>query len=240
MAYNGTGGIEEKGADRRFAVPFDPRLFEKEGEAGSAREIFQRIYRTSHWAADTSVSGEGAAEAQTAVLGAALPLLCREFQVRTLLDVPCGDFSWMQHVDLSGVAYVGGDIVPEIVARNRDQFSSPYRTFIDLDLLTDALPAADLLLCRDLLVHFSFADVERALVNVRRSRIRFLLTTTFPGTTENENIATGDWRPINLERPPFNLPPPARLINEGCTEGRGAFRDKSLGLWRVDDLNAGA
>ena len=43
---------------------------------------------------------------------------------------------------------------------------------------------------------------------------------------------TGDWRPLNLERPPFNLPAPALLLNEGCTEGGDTFADKSLGLWR--------
>jgi hypothetical protein len=27
-----------------------------------------------------------------------------------------------------------------------------------------------------------------------------------------------------------------RILNEGCTEGRGVFADKSLGLWRTADL----
>ena len=47
---------------------------------------------------------------------------------------------------------------------------------------------------------------------------------------------TGDWRVLDLEREPFHLPPPARILNEGCTEGGGAFADKSLALWRVADL----
>lgn len=47
---------------------------------------------------------------------------------------------------------------------------------------------------------------------------------------------TGDWRPLNLERPPFNFPPPAELLAEGCTEAEGRFLDKSLGLWAIKDL----
>jgi len=47
---------------------------------------------------------------------------------------------------------------------------------------------------------------------------------------------TGDWRLLNLQRPPFNFPPPLRLMNERCTESRGAFGDKSLGLWLVGQL----
>jgi hypothetical protein len=97
-------------------------------------------------------------------------------------------------------------------------------------------PAADLLLCRDCLVHLSFADIDKALRNIRRSSLAYLLTTTFPAESVNADIVTGDWRPLNLQAAPFNLPTPVELINEGCTEGDGAFADKSLGLWRIRDL----
>ena len=43
-----------------------------------------------------------------------------------------------------------------------------------------------------------------------RSGIPYLLTTTFPGAAANEEIVTGDWRVLNLEAPPFGLPPPSR------------------------------
>jgi hypothetical protein len=59
------------------------------------------------------------------------------------------------------------------------------------------------------------------------------LTTTFPGCASNEDIVTGDWRPLNLQLAPFNLPAPDLLINEQCTEGGNLFADKSLGLWRL-------
>ena len=78
--------------------------------------------------------------------------------------------------------------------------------------------------------------LARALDNLRAGDVPYLLTTTFPGCEANEDIATGDWRPLNLERPPFSFPPPLALVDEQCSEGGGQFRDKSLGLWRVDDL----
>ena len=105
-----------------------------------------------------------------------------------------------------------------------------------LDLTRDALPPADLLLCRDCLVHLSYADIRRALANVARSGIPYVLTTTFPGAKANEDIVTGDWRVINLEAAPFGFPPPLHLLNEGCTEAGGLFADKSLGLWRTEAL----
>ena len=85
-------------------------------------------------------------------------------------------------------------------------------------------------------MHLSFSDVARALASIKRGGVDYLLTTTFPGCDQNEEIVTGDWRLLNLERPPFNFPPPLRLINEGCAESHGAFGDKSLGLWVVEQL----
>ena len=224
--------------DRRENVPFDPRYFEKRsGEGGtlSAEGTFRHIYRKNHWSGEESVSGEGSSPAQTRQLRQALPALMEELEVDVLLDLPCGDFSWMQSIDLPVSTYIGGDIVPELVERNRERYAEPGCRFERLDLTRDALPPADLLLCRDGLVHLSFEDIHRALANIRRSDIRYLLATTFPECTENEDITTGDWRVLNMERPPFNLPAPLRLINEHCTEGGGRFRDKSLGLWTVTE-----
>ena len=139
----------------------------------------------------------------------------------------------MARVDLAGISYTGGDLLPELIEANRARGSAHFEV---LDLTVSPLPPADLLLCRDCLVHFSFADVARALANIARSPITWFLSTTFPAEATNRDIMTGDWRPINLERPPFNLPPPALLLSEGCTEAKGRFPDKSLGLWAVKDL----
>ena len=223
---------------RRRSVPFDPFFFEKRAssdEVFTLPDTFRLIYDTNHWAAEQR-SGAGASAGQTKTLIDALALLIRELHVSTLLDLPCGDLSWMRYLDMPELSYIGGDIVPEAIAANRMRFSSPSRSFHVLDVTGDDLPAADLLLCRDCLVHLSFADARAALVNIARSPITHLLATTFPGCRANDDIVTGDWRPINLELPPFSLPPPARLIDERCTEGAGLYADKSLGLWRVDQL----
>ncbi|MEQ9667454.1 MAG: hypothetical protein RLO19_03765 [Coleofasciculus sp. G2-EDA-02] len=98
------------------------------------------------------------------------------------------------------------------------------------------LPTAEFLLCRDCLVHFSFADIHRTLNNIKISGIAYLLTTTFPDCSENEDITTGDWRLLNLEKPPFYFPKPLQLLNERCSDGGGQFQDKSLELWRVQDI----
>jgi hypothetical protein len=59
---------------------------------------------------------------------------------------------------------------------------------------------------------------------VRASGARYLITTTFPEHAENADVADGDWRPLNLERAPFRLPPPAAVLVEGMRGGRRRVR----------------
>ena len=205
---------------------------------------FARMYETNLWDNSESRSGDGSSLASTAGVRASLPNLLRQLEVRRVLDVPCGDFHWMAHVDLAGagvVAYVGGDVVDAIVQANNARYGRPGRSFVRVDLTSGPLPAvsgqpADAVLCRDCLVHLSFANIARAMRVVRDSGARYLITTTFLEQSANIDIIDGNWRPLNLERPPFNLPSPVAVLVEGCEEEGGAFADKALGVWRVVDL----
>jgi len=196
-------------------------------------EIFTETYRNRYWKSRESVSGQGSELAQTVVLRAALPSLLQAYHIRSLLDVPCGDFNWMQCVDLSGIRYNGGDIVADIVAQNQLKYGAAERSFQTLDLLSDTLPEADCILVRDCLVHFSFRHIEQALANIRKSKISYLLTTSFPEHEKNEDIQTGYWRPLNLQKAPFFFPEPLVCLKEGGSEAKGLFSDKSLCLWKV-------
>ncbi len=198
---------------------------------------FRRVYRKNKWRDPESVSGPGSSRAQTAALREALPGLLRELEVRTLLDVPCGDFNWMREVDLPVERYIGGDIVAELVDANAKTFGDEKHSFVRLDLLRDPLPQADLALCRDCLVHFSFADAFRALAALRASGAHHLLITTYTSVERNRDVLTGEWRTLNLQRAPFGFPEPLRLVNERCPDPR--YPDKHLGLWAVADLPPG-
>jgi len=201
------------------------------------RSIEHRFARTAH-SHDRhgleSRSGPGSSLAETAAIRRELPVLVQELQVISILDVPCGDFHWMKEVALPIARYIGADIMTDQVTKNTVSFANDRRTFMRLDLRQDRLPKVDLILCRDCLVHLSFADIFLALENVKRSNSTYLLATTFPAARENTDIVTGEWRPLNLQLPPFLFPQPLRVLSERCSvEG---YADKSLGLWKITDL----
>jgi hypothetical protein len=199
-------------------------------------ERFEQIARQNLWGA-ASRSGLGSELAATEGFRERLPSFLARHGVRSLLDVPCGDFGWLSTVDL-GVVYTGADIVTSLVDENARRYGGPSsgRRFLALDLTQDPLPRADLVLCRDCLVHLSFDNITRALANIRTSGATYLLTTTFLEHEANTDIEDGDWRMLNLEYSPFNLPPPIDVLVEHCEEGEGAYDDKALGLWMVRHL----
>jgi SAM-dependent methyltransferase len=202
----------------------------------STENVFSEIYQKNHWGSDESVSGTGSVLSQTEKIAQELPRLLKELGASSILDIPCGDFNWMQQVDLRGIDYIGAEIVQELVQKNRETHQSASVRFEHLNLLEDDLPEVDLIFCRDCLVHLSFKDIERAFQNISQSQAKYLLTTTFTERSKNVDIATGQWRPINLQKPPFNLPRPIRVISEHCSEGDGDYQDKVLALWKVGDL----
>jgi hypothetical protein len=215
---------------------FVRRLGARLNRSADHRAVFGEIFRRNAWGDGESVSGPGSTQARGADLRPELLALLRELGTRKLLDAPCGDFNWIEEVADSLPEYVGVDVVPELIEANLRQHPSPRRSFLCADITRDPLPAADVILCRDCLVHFSHRDAWAALENFRRSGSRYLLTTTFLERAENARIRTGEWYPINLQAAPFHFPPPLALVDERCTHTGGIYRDKRLALWELASL----
>jgi SAM-dependent methyltransferase len=192
--------------------------------------VFSRVYEKNLWGDPESRSGRGSTLARTAVVRAALPALLDGVGAQSLLDAACGDFNWMARVDLCGVKYVGVDVVPELIERNRRLYGGEGREFILADITRDTLPKTDVILCRDCLIHHSLDNARAAVLNFRRSGSRYLLATTHPTVRQNIDIPTGSWRLLNLRLAPFDFPPPARLLTEDGESG------KCLGLWELKSL----
>lgn len=191
-------------------------------------DIFADIYRNNYWGGLESRSGTGSDMGQTDVIRRELPLLLKRRNIWSILDIPCGDFNWMQHVDLSMVRYIGADIVPDIIKDNKRKF--PTKDFRVLDITKDKLPEVDAIFCRDLLGHFSNENVERALEVVRASGAKYLIATSFPFVSKMMDIEDGKWRPINLEH--YDMAP-VEYIDEELFDNRGINVGKFMGVFKI-------
>lgn len=201
------------------------RLFFRDHKA-----LFTYYYKTNKWGDGESVSGPGSSLVATENIRRELPLLFREFNIEVLFDAPCGDFNWFRKVDFHpNMKYIGGEIVEAVVINNQNLYRDDQRSFIKVDIIKDELPQADMWFCRDTLFHFSNGDIMKVISNLKRSNIKYFLSTTFPETEVNVDIMTGEYRPVNLEIDPFYLSNPLRYIQDS---GLG-IKGKMLGLWKI-------
>lgn len=177
---------------------------------GTPEERFTRIYESRAWSSKESLSGTGSEYQYTAKLRAAMPNLFDMFGIKTILDAPCGDFNWMRHVVLqTHIRYIGGDIVKSLISENNRQYGADDVTFLHLDITSGELPKADMMMVRDCLFHLSYADNLAFLENFTTSGIPYLFTTTHKPRADfsNRDIATGDFRFIDLFASPFHFSP---------------------------------
>jgi len=200
-------------------------------------EVFTEIYLNNYWGNAESISGVGSSLNYTRKIIPELNRVFKELDVDHLLDVPCGDFNWMKEVDLSTINYLGMDIVKEIIQQNKSKYEKDRMQFDYKDVIKDQLPQSDLILIRDCFVHFSFEDIHQSLYNIYASKSQYLMMTTFSKQTLNYDITTGDWRPINFMKPPFNFPEPILSIEEHYDpKFKKEAKGKALAIWRIDDL----
>jgi hypothetical protein len=172
------------------------------------RSVFSQIFNDRYWGDEESVSGIGSRMVQTESIRSELPRIIEKYEVKRLFDAPCGDLNWMKLVlSQTKVDYAGGDIVPEVVEIARQNSPNSAYQFSIFDITSDRFPAADLWMCRDVLFHLSFANIWKVLENFSRSDVGMMLVTTHTAKdVVNRDIWTGDFRLLDLFKPPFSLP----------------------------------
>ncbi|MBX9873511.1 MAG: class I SAM-dependent methyltransferase, partial [Beijerinckiaceae bacterium] len=174
----------------------------------AARAAFSEIYAEGRWGPG---SGIGSLPDNARPYAALLQAFLRDNAIRSVVDVGCGDWQFSRLIDWSGIDYRGFDVVPAVIEANRAAFGGATVRF---DLLDDlgALPAADLVLCKDVLQHLPLEDVA-AYLELFTTQFRHALVTNDiePADWVNAQISHGGGRAIRLDLPPFSVDAPVVL-----------------------------
>lgn len=169
---------------------------------------FSEIYKKNLWSSQESLSGPGSELATTESLRGWLVENIPDLRVRKFVDAPCGDFNWMQHVvPLIKVDYLGLDIVPSLIEKNKQVHSNSHISFEVANICEDTIPDCDMIMVRDCLFHLSYKDINNFLVNLSSVSYNYLLTTSHIMNEDfvNSDIISGDFRQIDLFSSPFNF-----------------------------------
>ena len=196
------------------------------------QEIFTDIFKKNLWGSSESVSGCGSEIRHTINLRHNIAYLIKSLNIKSILDVPCGDMNWMKMVNLEGKKYEGWDIVSDIIVKNKEVFRDrPNFHFFCKDVLRDKMPCVDLIICRDLIIHFPFEATWKLLENIVKSGSKYILISYHVSDAPNINIKFGNCYPANLEKPPISFHKALFYIKE-------EEEDKYMALYEVKTIRS--
>ena len=167
------------------------------------RKTFETIFAKNIW-------GHGSGEGSLAVHVRPYVRFLEDFlerrRIESVVDLGCGDWQFSSGVRWGGVRYRGYDIVPDLIAANRQRFESDTISFHEMDADFASLPPADLLIVKDVLQHWSDETILRFLPVLSRYRLALIINCVNPdGPTKNLAIIDGGFRYLDPRLPPFGL-----------------------------------
>ena len=197
-----------------------------------SEQIFHNIiYKVGGALWKDHTCGTGSLLANTVSVRENLPKIINQYAINSILDAPCGDYSWMSYVVFpASLSYIGGDIVSQMIDENKEKH--PSVEFIHIDIVNNELPKVDLLFTRDLLIHLSNSDIEKTICNILKSKTKYWLVGTYD-LIKNNDINTGHHRPVDLQKDPFNFPIPIYSFDDSVGNVK-----RSMSLWDLEGLRS--
>ena len=168
---------------------------------------FNRIYAEGTWGRDVAgkgTSGTGSTLEITREYRAYLEDFIKTHNIKSVVDAGCGDWTFSSAIDWGGASYLGVDIASDVIAAVRARHEKPNVKFQVGDI-TDDLPAADLLISKDVLQHLSNTLVHNFIENnLRKGKYKWVILTNDRGS-KNSDVENGGYRAIDLSAPPFDV-----------------------------------
>jgi SAM-dependent methyltransferase len=170
-------------------------------------DTFNRIYAEGTWGTNVAgkgTSGTGSTLEITREYRAYVEDFIKKHSVKSVVDAGCGDWSFSSAMDWGEASYLGVDIASDVIAAVRNKHEKGKIKFQVGDI-ADELPAAELLISKDVLQHLSNELVHKFIRNnLRKGKYKWVILTNDRGS-ENRDVASGGYRAIDLAAPPFEV-----------------------------------
>jgi SAM-dependent methyltransferase len=164
--------------------------------------VFDQIYGANIWGCG---SGHGSLPSVTKGYRRFLEDFLKTKRIKSVVDFGCGDWQFSRLIKWGDVKYVGLDVVPAVIERNNKKFASNTVSFRSIAGFSD-LPQAELLIVKDVLQHLQTDDIKAFLETVVPNYPYALITNCVtPVGILNREINNGDFRPLDLRKPPFEV-----------------------------------
>ncbi|PJE29731.1 class I SAM-dependent methyltransferase [Pseudooceanicola antarcticus] len=188
-----------------------------ESNFAAARQFVAHGRRKQAEEGRESISGPGSGLEAAQPTMKLLDRVLEERQIRSILDLGCGDWNWMRHMGLAErkISYRGWDADPDLIASLTRAYGEGARIRFEMrDLTSELLPPHDLVIIRDVLFHLPHEMAQRVITRIRNAS-RYMIATSF--FCQGQNPSWGDCAPVEIEgwgfytidlcAPPFSLTP---------------------------------
>jgi SAM-dependent methyltransferase len=184
--------------ESRFSQVLDIDAIDLEHE-----DVFEDIYKNNKWG---NGSGAGSSPEQTKEFRDWLSTFLIQNKVKSIVDLGCGDWQFMKLVDLSGIAYTGVDVVKSVIDNNISEFAKEGVSFFKSDIKKYECLECDLLIVKDVLIHWSNKEIKQFINKIRKAK-RVILVNDKPviGHQFNQDIRVGEFRQLDLSKQPFQF-----------------------------------
>jgi hypothetical protein len=195
------------------------------GRAEEAEAAFLNIYRSDAWGMASDIEPDPDNVAKYVQL---VDDFIRQNGIRSVVEFGCSAWPHLHRVDWTGIEYDGFDVIAslvEVATRRHGAGNIRFHVFTD----ETELPAADLLVCKDVFQHLPCEDIKYYLGRFKALYKYMLITDdVFPDTETNQDIAHGGYRAIRLDLEPFNQRCAVLQRLEGVTFGARWVKHTSL------------
>ena len=180
------------------------------------KDAMQQIYEMKLWGDNNTEFYSGDGSHSSAIIKPYIEVVIsflKSFKNQiTVCDLGCGDFNIGKELVKYTKKYIAVDIVPELIAYNKEKFKETNLKFQCLDISKDELPSADCVIIRQVLQHLSNKEVLSVVCKLYDFKY-IILTEHIPDGDfiPNKDIISGQGirlkkqSGLNLVKPPFNL-----------------------------------
>jgi len=167
--------------------------------------IFENIYENKKWGinfANMGSSGPGSHISQVKEYMLILQEFLDNNNVKSVIDIGCGDFQFMRHMNLKNVQYTGIDCVEKLIIFNKKHFEKENITFLHRELSEHEFDFAELYLIKDVLQHLSndiICDFLDYIV-IQKLAKYIIITNCSNQDFDNQDVESiGQTRPLNAK-----------------------------------------
>jgi SAM-dependent methyltransferase len=171
-------------------------------------EVFKNIYENRLWSGanlNIPLSGPGSLPDRAIPYVRFTKEVISNLQITSVLDVGHGDWEMWESYKFEDVRYVGVDVVEGLSNKLEKIYGSATRTFFPIDITNTLPPDADLLICKDTLMHLPNRDIIYFLRNLKKFKYLIICNDVnfVSSKLNNYDIKSVEYRGIDLESLPY-------------------------------------